>query len=240
MAVNFTGPPRERKKTRFFCGPLFLFSGPTLRAHTSGLHSHTMPNSIWPDNFWPNAIWSNSVQKHFSQDEMNHHPTKTCATLAYAARPAQRKSSSTSCPVGDVPSVPTRPCISSFRRRAPEQRRPSHSPCLLNTPLHEWCFAPCTCLGQPRGEPVRLLREPTARTWPNAVNSCWPNAVLAKFGLAKCGLDPGGVDGGREEGGEGEVGGEENPPWSAIDFWARRDLPGVPFFSSDFCPKKTP
>ena len=51
-------------------------------------------------------------------------------------------------------------CSHSLCRRAPEQPRPSHSPCLLNTPLHEWGFTPCPSLGQPCQEPIRLLREP--------------------------------------------------------------------------------
>ena len=48
-------------------------------------------------------------------------------------------------------------CSHSFCNRAPEQPRPSHSPCLLNTPLHEWCFTPCPSLGQSCQEPVRLF-----------------------------------------------------------------------------------
>ena len=46
------------------------------------------------------------------RNEMKHCPSKTCAKLAFAARPAQRKSPSTSCPAGEVPSVPTHPCVS--------------------------------------------------------------------------------------------------------------------------------
>ena len=69
-------------------------------------------------------------------------------------------------------------CSHSFRRRAPEQLGPSHSPCLLNTPLHEWCFALCTSLGQP---PVRnpfvsfenLLPTSTTRTTSRA-RACTP------------------------------------------------------------------
>ena len=68
-------------------------------------------------------------------------------------------------------------CSQSFRRRAPEQPRPSHSPCLLNTPLHEWCFAPCPSVGQPvRNTFVsveNLLPTSTARTT-NRARACPP------------------------------------------------------------------
>ena len=96
--------------------------------------------------------------------------------------------SSTSFSAGVIPSLPMHPCISrqrcshSFRRRAHEQPRPSHSPCLLNTPLHESCFAPCTCLGQSREGSVRLL--PAAIDKDQVIEKIFPRDIQETMKLA--------------------------------------------------------
>ena len=83
---------------------------------------------------------------------------RSSCDLTYEARPAWRKSPSTSCDAGVSPSTPTEPCNSNERlcRGTPKQATPSHPPRLLCTFPHERSLAPGTGPREFSDEPACL------------------------------------------------------------------------------------